>query len=143
MTELNAEQLGIMSKVRDRMHTDFEQLWRDDEIYRNVSSVTSRFICENIERVALEKFGMVKPSTDNGYAITEKSQSVADALKVEICKAMHTQYFGEKVHHATMFVYLRWAVRGFENMDTDTQHYYAQLARLAWLDRIVDTGVIA
>lgn len=139
MTELNAEQLGIMSKVRDRMKADFERRWTSEDAFardsNGVFSDITRFICENIDQVVLKEFG-------DTYKTAAQVCAFSESLKLPIHKSMVTQEKGRTFHHSTLFIYLRNAVRGFESIDVDTQHYYAQLARLAWLDKILETGRI-
>lgn len=112
--KLTQQQHDILLEVRRRMNAPQE--------------CASEYICCNIDRVIAEEFDIV--SVKDSVAAREKFEPFKQAMS----EALNG--------YSTMFVYLRRTVPGFYDMSIVTQDEFTHRARLAWLDKIVETGRI-
>ncbi len=110
---LTDEQLSIIHEVRAELSEQNE----------------FGYICCSIENVINQRFDVEVLEDASGAleAFNEFTDSIRVALK----------------RHSTVFVYLRHEVRGFRDLPINVQNEQADLARLAWLDRMIETRTIA
>lgn len=121
-TKLTPAQLELMIKVRDRMYADFFESDRYMERY---------YICHNIVQIenGLEQF-----DEENDFC---KLADKKDFLSKELLNII-----GKCIDHKISFeIYLEELDETLKWADIVTR--YGQMGRLAWLDRIVETGEIA
>jgi hypothetical protein len=114
--KLTAPQLELMGKVRDRMTADFE-----------AGIQSCRFICHNI--YLIEKGVDVMPEVKFDDLASEEG-----TLTKELCELIRRAI----ANCISLEIYISHHV----NMNWVLVCRYAQLARLAWLDKIVETGEI-
>lgn len=120
-TKLTEAQLALMTKVRSKMKADFEA----DIHYSRV------YICHNI---ALVENGIERFDERNNFCLlSEKEGSLTKDLVALISEAIGKQIAFDS-YLDNLEVGLNWLM---------ITRYFAQLGRLAWLDRIVEMGEIA
>lgn len=121
--KLTEEQLELMTKVRDRMAADF---FETDRYFERV------YICHNIVQIehGLDRFD----DRDDFGVLSAKEGSLSKDLIEMIDKGIG--------HWIAFDLYLDEGIDiGLDWRQIVTS--FAQLGRLAWLDKIVETGVIA
>lgn len=120
-TKLTEAQLALMTKVRNKMTADFEA----DIHYSRV------YICHNI---ALVENGLERFDERNHFCgLSEKEGSLTKDLVEMISEGIGNQIAFDS-YLDNLEVGLNWV---------QITKQFAQLGRLAWLDRIVATGEIA
>lgn len=101
------------------------------EVHRRMSmpqECASQYICCNIDRVIAEGFDVV--SVKESVAAQEKFEPFKQAISAALNG------------YSTMFVYLRRTIPGFYDRSILDQEVLTHLSRLAWLDKILETGRI-
>lgn len=118
---LNEQQLELMTKVRDRMYADFET---DKYLAR-------KYICHNIVQI---EHGLENFNEFGGYVgFTEKEGSLSRGL-VELINAAIEGWIAFDLYlDEGLQIGLNWSL---------ITTYFQHVGRLAWLDRIVETGEI-
>lgn len=111
---LNDEHIEILSDVRAGRISDEE---------------LSRYICINITSVI-----------SNRYHVEEVEDSVeAMRLATPLLNAIRESLDD----NSTMFIYLRRTIPDYERLPIEVQDDFADLARLAWLDKMIESRTIA
>jgi hypothetical protein len=93
------------------------------------ASALSSYICLMLECAIIAR-----------YDVDEFDDSpVAMQIFEDMTNAIHEALDG----HLTVYVYLQNVVPGFSHLDSETRHNFAALARIAWLDKMIETRTIA
>lgn len=110
--KLNAEHLEILAVVRSNLKSGFG----------------SKYICCQIDDTIANKFRVESVEDDD------------DALKMahRFKDAVHSRLSDQ----STLFIYMRRTIPGFQHMDLDVQANYTQLARIAWVDKMIEAHEI-
>lgn len=114
---LTRAQISVLKQVRDMM--------QDGE--------GTQYICVNIQKVIAKRF-----RTED---VTE--HLIAMKMSDSLCDAITKGLNADGNLNNTVFGYLRKHVPGFSSNPRRVQMYHAQLARLAWLDKMIETKKIA
>lgn len=112
--QLNDQQIELLKTVRLQM---------DDP-----TTFASTFICVNVINLFRTNNGTEQnPTEETGPLYVDITKAVMAALKPA----------------SSVFIYIRKEVSDFADLPIKTQDYYSRLARLAWLDRMIETRTIA
>lgn len=117
--DLNDNHIEILTTVRARME--------------NITIKDSRFICNNIETLGFQRFDIDPRNRDCEELLDELDPSYRELIE-GISVVLYP--------NGTVLNYIRDEVRGFDELDDDVQQNYALMARLAWLDRMIETRKI-
>jgi hypothetical protein len=114
--KLNDRHIEVIEKVRAAMTDDAQYAF-------------SSYICVQIDDITLPR---KRPTADGALEMrNELITAVEDALVV-----------GPDKSFATMYGYIFCEVPGFKNLHRDEVAVYARQARLAWLDKMIESREI-
>ena len=114
---LTRAQISVLKQVRDMM--------QDGE--------GTQYICVNIQKVIAKRFR------------TEDVTEHRSAMKMSdsLCNAISAGLNNPPKSFETVFVYIRNNVPDIKRNPIEVQRGYAHMARLAWLDKMIETKKIA
>ena len=113
---LTRAQISVLKQVRDLM--------QDGE--------ASPYMCVNIQKVIAKRF------RTEGVTKHRIAMKMSDSL----CNAIAAGLNNPPKDFETVFVYIRNNVPDIKRNPVEVQRWYAHMARLAWLDKMIETKKI-
>lgn len=115
------------------------EILKDVRAYMNGTLRPSPFICVNIQHHALGSLAAASDESNYRFPMTHAEFKEKFPVHYELIgaieKALH--------HYTTLTAYMLRAVPGFEALNNNKKIALSDMARLAWLDRMIETRVIA